>query len=184
VEKMRTIAPPKIFRDFSTSDRPQTSKTDQDHQRVKTPRSFHTASTRCSHPKTSRGQPLARGADILCDARWAGFPPPRVRVVDLSRLMVPGNQAQIFVKSRYSSNKESSRPLFSAGDILTMENKEKSRVKNSPALQLSGNSVAHRVADALPAAAQLECPGVWDQFEGAVQGLLEPRRLLRLRIRH
>jgi hypothetical protein len=32
------------FRDFSTSDRPQTSKTDQDHQRVKTPRSFHTAS--------------------------------------------------------------------------------------------------------------------------------------------
>ena len=33
------------FRDFSTSDRPQTSKTDQDHQRVKTPRSFHTAST-------------------------------------------------------------------------------------------------------------------------------------------
>jgi hypothetical protein len=44
VEKMRTIAQPKIFRDFSTSDRPQTSKTDQDHQRVKTPRTFHTAS--------------------------------------------------------------------------------------------------------------------------------------------
>jgi hypothetical protein len=38
---MRTIAQPKIFRDFSTSDRPQTSKTDQEHERVKTPRGFH-----------------------------------------------------------------------------------------------------------------------------------------------
>ena len=66
---------------------------------------------------------------------------------------------------RYPSNKESSRPLFSARDILT---KEKLRAKNLPLLQLSGYSVAYRVADALAAAAQLECPGVCDQFEGAV----------------
>jgi hypothetical protein len=41
---MPTISQTKIFRDFSTSDRPQTSKTNQDQQRVKTPRSFYTAS--------------------------------------------------------------------------------------------------------------------------------------------
>jgi hypothetical protein len=44
VKKMPTISQTKIFRDFSTSDRPLTSKTNQDQQRVKTPWSFYTAS--------------------------------------------------------------------------------------------------------------------------------------------